>query len=53
MLKTIKGFYLSLAWFFDPALEGDPYEKESLLPRRKTRHEAKNRGWSFRRWARA
>jgi len=52
MLKIIKGIYLVSAQLFDPAMEGNPYEKEKGFGKRKSRHQAKNKGWSFRHWAR-
>jgi len=52
MLKTIKDVYLTLAKLFDPAMEGDPYEKESVSLRTKSRHQAKNSGWFSHRWVR-
>lgn len=52
MLKIIKGIYLSTAQLLDPAMEGDPYQKEKVVTKTKSRHQAKNRGWFSHRWAR-
>ncbi len=49
-MKTVNAIYSTIRYWFDPALEGNPYQKEESFI--KTRKQAKNKGWFFHRWAR-